>query len=46
MLRKQEARRIKELLKQTMRQLKFSNLFIFVRNRIETQRSSEPLNAI
>ena len=45
-LRKQETRRTKELLQQTMRQSKFSNLFNFVRNRIETQRSFELLIAI
>ena len=35
-MRKPETRRIKELLQQTMRQSKFSNLFKFVCNRIET----------
>ena len=45
-LRKQETRRIQELLQQTMRQSKLSNLFNFVRNRIETQPFFEPLNAI
>ena len=35
-LRKQETRRTKKYLQQTMRQSKFSNLFKFVCNRIET----------
>ena len=43
---KQETRGIKELLQQTMRQSKFSNLFISFRNLIETERSVEPWNAI
>ena len=42
-LRNQETRRIKELLQQTMLHSKFSNLFNFVCNRIETYRSFEPL---
>ena len=44
-LRNPETRRIKELLQQTMLQSKFSHLFNFVCNRIETYRSLESLNA-